>query len=233
MIKLLVPIILLVASTSRKLQAQDLEHRQEIYQQNGEWSRAIRGFRRDHNFSLSYGRVWSQWDGVLTQSNSEEGEIDQPKSFSFSNSGNLISLNYAFHLPIWEGFGYYLGTKTHVYKAVRQNSEVRGDEFSFGLPGLNAGLVYNFSDHLRTSVGLELGWQRIERLKVPSLTGIKDVSISGESMSWLGQLDYFYELSWAFQLSYESSRFSYAKAENLSLHKSSQIWSVGILKHLI
>ncbi len=188
-----------------------------------EWSRAIRGFRREHNFSVSYGNVSSHWRGHVSKDETV---------FSFKNLGHQVRFNYAFHLPLYAGFGYYLGTQTSVLIAAANKSN-EAAEVSYGLPGLNSGLTLNLSDHLRCSAGLELGWQRIEKLGLPEAWDRKRISVTGETRTWHGQIDYFYELSWAFVLEYESSELSYNPTESLSLSKVSHTWSLGLLKHLI
>jgi hypothetical protein len=188
-----------------------------------EWSRAVRGFRREHNFSTSYGYVVSRWKGHLT---------DSTDIFSFANEGHQARITYAFHLPLVGGFGYYLGTQTSALVAASsRNSE--GGEISYGLPGLNAGLIVNLSDRVRFASGVELGWQRIEKLGLPERFEHKRISVTGETRTWNGQIDYFYKLSWAVQLTYESSELNYTSKESLSLRKLSRTWSLGILKHLI
>ncbi|HYX34097.1 MAG TPA: hypothetical protein VE954_13375 [Oligoflexus sp.] len=188
-----------------------------------EWSRAVRGFRREHNFSVSYGLVTSRWKGHLT---------DDANIFSFSNEGHQARISYSFHLPLMGRFGYYLGTQTSVLVAA-SSRDSKGGEISYGLPGLNVGVILNLSDRVRVASGLELGWHRIEKLGLPESFERKRISVTGETRTWNGQVDYFYELSWAVQLTYEASELNYAPAESLSLHKVSRSWSLGILKHLI
>ncbi len=188
-----------------------------------EWSRAVRGFRREHNFSVAYGYVVSRWKGHLT---------DSTDIFSFANEGHQARISYAFHLPLVGGFGYYLGTQTSALVAAPSRDN-KGDEISYGLPGLNVGLIINLSDRVRVASGVEFGWHRIEKLGLPETFERKRISVTGETLTWNGQIDYFYELSWAFQLTYESSELNYASEESLSLRKLSRTWSLGILKHLI
>ncbi len=188
-----------------------------------EWSRAVRGFRREHNFSVAYGYVVSRWKGHLT---------DSSDIFSFANEGHQARISYAFHLPLVGGFGYYLGTQTSALVAV-PSRDSKGDEISYGLPGLNVGLIINLSDRVRVASGVEFGWHRIEKLGLPERFERKRISVTGETLTWNGQIDYFYELSWAVQLTYESSELNYASEESLSLRKLSRTWSLGILKHLI
>jgi hypothetical protein len=188
-----------------------------------EWSRAVRGFRREHHFSLSYGLVNNHWRGNLSQ--------DETR-FSFENTGHQARLSYAFHLPLLGGFGYYLGTQASAMFALSSKNN-QGGELSYGLPGLSAGFVYNLADQLRVGSGVEFGWQRVEKLGLPEAWSRKKISVTGETRAWQGQIDYFYELSWALQLVFESTELSYKPAESLSLSKVSQTWSLGILKHLI
>jgi hypothetical protein len=188
-----------------------------------EWSRAVRGFRREHNFSVSYGYVVSRWKGHLT---------DSTDIFSFANEGHQARIAYAFHLPLVGGFGYYLGTQTSALLAPTSR-ESEGGEISYGLPGLNVGLIVNLSDRVRLASGIELGWHRIEKLGLPERFERKRISVTGETQTWNGQFDYFYELSWAVQLTYESSELTYNSKESLALRKLSRSWSLGILKHLI
>lgn len=218
-----IPLILGSALFSPGLHAQEVTEPLIRPELPREWSRAVRGFRREHNFSISYGYVLSRWKGHLT---------DSTDIFSFANEGHQARLGYAFHLPLVGGVGYYLGTQTSALVAASSRNSV-GGEISYGLPGLNVGLVVNASDRVRLSSGVELGWQRIEKLGLPERFERKRISVTGETLTWNGQIDYFYELSWAVQLTYESSELTYASEESLSLRKLSRTWSLGILKHLI
>ncbi|MCX6128333.1 MAG: hypothetical protein NTX25_04625, partial [Proteobacteria bacterium] len=188
-----------------------------------EWSRAIRGFRGEHNFSIGYGYAVSQWQVHLSGH-------DEP--IHFETRGHQVCMAYSFHLPIWQGVGYALGTRSSVLMDASANQE-KGSELSYGLPGLHAGLVWNISDHLRVGSGLEFGWQRIDQLRLPKIWNQKQIAITGETRSYYLAADYFYELSWALHLDYELTRLSYLTTESIDLYKNSKTWSLGILKHLI
>lgn len=216
-------LILGCALISRGLHAQEVTESLLRAELPREWSRAVRGFRREHNFSVSYGYVVSRWKGHLT---------DSTDIFSFASEGHQARISYAFHLPLVGGLGYYLGTQTGALIAATSR-ESEGGEISYGLPGLNVGLILNLSDRVRLSSGIELGWQRIEKLGMPERFNKKRISVTGETQSWNGQIDYFYELSWAVQLTYETSELNYNSKESLSLRKLSRSLSLGILKHLI
>jgi hypothetical protein len=220
---LFLALILVCASFSQGLHAQEVTEPLIRPELPREWSRAVRGFRREHNFSVSYGYVVSRWKGHLT---------DSTDIFSFANEGHQARISYAFHLPLVGGFGYYLGTQTSALVAA-SSRDSEGGEISYGLPGLNLGLIVNVSDRVRVASGVELGWHRIEKLGLPERFEHKRISVTGETQIWNAQIDYFYELSWAVQLTYEAAELNYNPKESLSLRKVSRTWSLGILKHLI
>src|SRR6478609_667105 len=88
-----------------------------------EWGRAVRGFRREHNFALSYGHAFNRWKGHLT---------DDPRPFAFRVEAHELRIQYSFHLPLIGGLGYYLGTEASVTMA-SPSSAKSGSEVSYGL----------------------------------------------------------------------------------------------------
>src|SRR5206468_3802483 len=66
-----------------------------------DWDRYVRGFRRDHNFVVSAGVSKGTWNVKSF------GTI---KDRQFKNSGVYSLFTYAFHLPLYKGFGYLLGS---------------------------------------------------------------------------------------------------------------------------
>ena len=216
-------LLILLSLFAYPLRAEELLDSSVIPERPKEWSRAIRGFRREHNFMVNYGLVANSWEAQLA---------GYDKSFHFKTAGQQLGFDYSFHLPLWGGLGYVLGTKlTAVIISPFTLTQV--SSVSFGLPGMNVGLVLNSSDHFRMGAGMEFGWHRIDRLRLPIEEFRKPISITGETRAYRLSADYFYELSWALHLEYEVAKFSYQTSESLKLLKSSRAWSVGVLKHLI
>ncbi len=216
-------LLILLSLFAYPLRAEELLDSLVTPERPKEWSRAIRGFRGEHNFMVSCGLVANNWEVSLAGYN---------ESFNFKTKGQQLGFDYNFHLPLWKGFGYVLGTRLRA-ETISPFSLIRVSSVSFGLPGINLGLVLNSSDHFRMGVGVEFGWHRIDRFHLPFDNVKKQISITGESRAYRLSMDYFYELSWAFHLEYELAAFTYQKSESLKIQKYSKAWSVGIVKHLI
>lgn len=195
-----------------------------------DWQRAIRDFRREHNFSILAGRTISVWDGHL----------DGVTEYSFLSQGYEFGAAYAFHIPWTGGFGYTLGTSASVIAGEKSRDDYQ-IHYRARLPGVELGLVYNINQHFRLNATLIYGWERVDQLRLPKEFQHRKLSLTGETLAYRIALDYFYQLTWAVRVEFESSEFCYTSKQSFcyygkethELEKISNNARIGIVKHLL
>ncbi len=187
------------------------------------WDKAIRGFRAEHNFSVGIGS-----DSSLLGAAKGTGSRITSRSESLR-----AEVAYSFHLPIFKGFGYYLGSTAGLIREQFNDNQFQGN-YNMILPGLDAGLAWNLSNRWRLGLGYTFGWQRVESLKIQDFTdeGAK-VSINGESVSYRASIDYFFKLSEAVRIEFEQFTFYFSAPAILDLEKNGRSLKFIFLKHLI
>ncbi|MBC7533595.1 MAG: hypothetical protein H7318_18640 [Oligoflexus sp.] len=184
-----------------------------------DWQRAVRDFRRDHNFGILLGQTKTRWKGSV-----ENSLIDT------ESDATEITLQYSFHIPWSRGFGYSLGTSASVLLGDQGANNIQ-THYRATLPGLELGLVWNLSDRFRLNFGAGYGWERVDGLKIDGREG--RVSITEESISAKLSVDYFYKLTWAVRVEYEGTRFPKNASASYDLEKSIMRTRVGLIKHLL
>jgi hypothetical protein len=188
-----------------------------------DWDRVIRGFRRDHNFTLGLGRAMHRWEGNVP------GQADR---FRFSSEGWQLDFGYSFHLPLGWGFGYTLGTQTGFGFSESSGSGFR-TAFTLHLPGWEVGLIWNLNERWRFFSSLIYSWQRVDRLQLPPERGSQKVALTGDARGYRFAIDYFYNLSWGLRVEGEALDFSYDSKEDLDLRKTGRTLRLAIVKHLL
>jgi hypothetical protein len=188
-----------------------------------DWSRALRNFRRDHNFAVNVGTVYTKWKGLLP---------GYDRKFSFETRGYSVGCEYSFHIPWGYGFGYRLGTSTGIIFS-EQNDDKYETYYRAILPGLEAGIVWNASDRIRLSATFVYGWQRVDGLRFSPEWGDRKVSFTGETLSQKASLEYFYNLTTAAIITYDQGLFFYSESEKYEIQETTKALSVGIVKHLL
>lgn len=207
----------------------------EAYRRNlHRWDRLVRGFRRDHSLTVQAGTSRGTWR-IRGPHEAAEREV--------ATLGTNLTFQYTFHIPLAKSFGYYLGsafgevfeershdTRFHIYRTLE-------------LPGVLAGFVLNFTPAFRSTVGLDAGMARVERLAVPDASTGQDqmINVTTRYLAGVGALEFFFDLRWALRLEGAYRRTFYTPPLNLgkdsvlksSLGKAEQRYGIGIVHHLL
>jgi hypothetical protein len=161
------------------------------------WERHVRGFRRKHNFAISSGISSGNWDvkrfGTLNDR-------------TYDNSGLFTRFNYSFHIQIYEGFGYLLGSSLGYHYESTDARRPFKPVSAIMLPGLVAGLVYNLTPAIRISGAFDAYLERYDGIEERDGKG-DDPKISITMQTYdrgayhlSGFVDMFYNLYWAIRL---------------------------------
>lgn len=184
-----------------------------------DWNRAVRDFRRDHNFGILLGQTRTHW----------KGKTDAVPNVDTETSSTELTLEYSFHIPWGHGFGYSLGTSSSIQ--VDQGKGSVTTHYRATLPGLDLGLVWNPNESFRLNLGLVYGWERVDGLKIDGQPG--RLSLTEESLSGKFAVDWFYKLTWAVRLEYEETHFPKDAALGYDLEKNIMRLRLGLIKHLL
>jgi predicted porin len=205
-----------------------LVSRDEFHQ----WERHVRGFRREHNFSLSTGVSSGTW---------RVGHFGTVTDREFSTSGIFTRFQYSFHLQIYHGFGYLLGSSAgYHFESVDQRSDFRPVS-GIMFPGVLAGLVYNFNPVFRLSLGADAYLERHNGIAMRE-DDSEEVNVSATMQTYdFGMfLDIFYDLAWALRLEghFRTVEFLRPKdsegfAVDANIKKQDRWVGVGMLYHLL
>lgn len=197
-----------------------------------EWDTVIRGFRREHNFSVTGGLSQSRW---------RIGKVEP--SFNDERArGYYYRLQYHYHIKIVDSFGYYLGSSfTALPYEFFRNDEKYSVERSFSIPGLSLGLVWDFSSVFRGLVGFEGQLQRIEHLEYQGQEApARKATITTRVLGAYLAVDLFYQLNWALRLEATWRQYNYKPpadssqyAVDMELNKSESLYGLGLVYHLI
>ncbi|RYZ70103.1 MAG: hypothetical protein EOP09_06600 [Proteobacteria bacterium] len=184
-----------------------------------DWDRAVRDFRRDHNFGFLLGQTRTQW----------KGRTDTALEIDEKTYATELTLQYSFHIPWSKGFGYSLGTSSSI-QLDQGESEV-STHYRATLPGLELGLVWNANSAIRFNLGVVYGWERVDGLRVKDEPGT--ISITEESLSGKFSIDVFWKLTWAVRIEFEDTHFPTDAALGNDLEKNIVRLRVGLIKHLL
>jgi len=199
------------------------------------WKRYVRGFRREHNFAFSIGASSGTWRvkhlGTLDNQN-------------FDNSGLYAKFQYSFHLPIYGGFGYLLGSSVGYHYETADRRQAFRPVSATQFPGILAGLVMNFTPVLRWSVAIDAYLERLDGLA--DRDGIGDdptISITATTYDFGTFFDIFYNLNWGLRLEAHQRRLIYTHPHmhsgdqdfpvDASLKKDDQWMGLGLVYHLL
>lgn len=187
-----------VVGDSDRLFSGTLSH-QELHR----WDRHVRGFRREHNFALASGVSSGRWTVKRF------GSLEDRK---FDDSGVWTKFQYSFHLPIYKGFGYMLGSSTGYHYESTDDRRDFHPVAAVQYPGVLAGLVMNFTPVIRVSTAFDVYLERHN--------GIEEADDDGEDEKIFVTLqaydtgifiDVFYQLSWALRLEGHKRHVDYQK----------------------
>jgi len=197
------------------------------------WDRYVRGFRRDHNLSVESGYASTSW--IVDKF----GDI---RSGSYRSRHLSFVANYTFHILMAGKTGYFLGSCAGYTLA---DERKLNDEFqptpSWTLPGVQAGLVYNYDPSGRLFLGLGAQLERFNDLRTRGSDGEwQSASVTGESFQFYLGADIFFLLDTAIHIAYlDSTTFFKRPADSqdelvdLKIKRRSQGASLGLLYHFL
>jgi hypothetical protein len=202
------------------------------------WDRYVRGFRHEHNFALSLGGSSGDYEvhsfGVIN---------DQ----SFHSAAAWSKFQYTYHLQIYHGFGYMLGSSAGYFYETVRGDRVFQPAPAVMFPGILAGLVMNFSPSVRLSTAFDVYMERVtnftaNNLADPSKT--QNIAVTLVAYDAGGFLDYFYDLNWAVRLEAHNRRVYYYRpleqpgdstiyASNAVFRLTDRWLGLGLVYHLL
>lgn len=204
-----------------------------------DWDRYVRGFRREHNFALSAGASSGTWDVRRF------GALNNKK---YDNSGVFTRFQYSFHLPLYGGVGYMLGSSFgYHYESSDSRREFRPVP-ALMFPGVLIGLVNNFNSIFRMSVAFDAYMERLDNLTGPDPndSSIKrQISVTMEAFDFGAFLDFFYDLAWAVRLEAHRRHLEYLEpgcasgtcsrefGVNANFKKDDNWVGLGLVHHLL
>ena len=203
-----------------------LEQLDRIRNEIHRWDRTVRGFRNEHNFSLSVNSSSYNWSGYLE----EQGNIFEDRSESFHTK-----FQYRFHLHVVDGFGYYLGSAVNIYGPSSYESELVKDSMFIGLPGIVAGFAWNISPAVRISLGIDaflLRIERFERYMSKDSATTTEASANGRVIAYQAALDIFFTLKSALRAEWEYSELFYSST-HAKFRRKGHSFGFGFVYHLI
>ena len=188
-----------------------------------DWQRLVQGFREGHHFGLGLHVSQFEWSGSV---DGYEGSVEGFNRAAWSVSAKAF---YAFYLPILGGAGYYLGTVTQ-FPLLYWQSEGNLTADYVDLPGIVAGLSYDFNPRSRVTLGLEANLRRFYRFKLDS-----GLDATFTARAWAISLtgDYFYDFESALRIELHQDRLKQKSNDNIRLGGSGFSLSFTWVRHLI
>lgn len=208
---------------------QTIVSRQELHR----WERHVRGFRREHNFALTTGISSGTWNVKRLGS----------LSGSYDNSGVFTRFQYSFHLQLYRGFGFMLGsTAGYHYESADRRKPFRPVP-AYLFPGVLGGVVLNFNPVLRTMLTFDSYLERHNGIQERDNDGDPtEVFITFTAYDFGAAIDVFYDLGWALRLEAHRRHLEYAQPKESSaadhpvrarLSKDDQWLGLGLVYHLL
>lgn len=202
-----------------------------------QWERIVRGFRREHHFAVTSGYGVGSW---------QVGSFGKLRSLQVGDSGFWGRAEYTYHLQLYRGLGYFLGSSAGVsYTKTRDSAPIKPPT-SLIYPGVVAGGIYNFSPRFRLFAAASINLERYDDLRGinPDEDGVAvaptEVSITMESYDGAIGLDFFPALQFAIRLSfhdryqfYRKPRDAGDKPVNADLERFDRWLGAGVVYHLL
>lgn len=198
------------------------------------WDRYVRGFRRDHNLSLHSGYASTSW--VVDKF----GDL---RSQEYRSRQLVLEGRYTFHMLIMGKTGYFLGSSAGYALADEKKID---EEFqptpSWLLPGVQAGLVYNYDPSGRIFMGLGAQLERFNDLKTKRLGSgeWQKASLTGETYQFFLGADVFLLLDTAIHIVWNDATTFFNrpadaddKLVDVKIKRRSQGLGVGLLYHFL
>ncbi len=199
------------------------------------WDRHVRGFRRDHNFALSAGVSSGTWNVKRF------GTLDDEK---YDDSGVWAKFQYTFHLQVYQGFGYLLGSSAgYHYESVDRRRPFKPVP-AYQFPGVMAGLVLNISPVFRLTAALDVYLERHNGIEERDGKGDDPkIHVTLQAFDALATIDVFYDLNWALRLEGHQRHLDYQRPHsdedsrdfpvNSNLKKDDRWLGLGLVYHLL
>ena len=176
-----------------------------------EWEQTVRGFRRDHNFSLVIGQAMGQY---------KFERVGTVNSQNLSVTSYVSRFEYAFHLEFFGPVGGMLGSSFGYGMDASVSEPGRTSEL-VAYPGLVAGMVWNIDPGVRLGVAFDYHLERLEGVGEEDGTSPDSpLGVTTRSMATVLSLDVFTSLTWAFRAEFHDRWLSYerpAESEELPL----------------
>lgn len=197
------------------------------------WDRYVRRFRRDHHLVVSSGWEQGQW---------HIGYFGALKDETFRSAGADTTFQYSFHIQLSGKIGYILGSSSG-YFAEQYNGE-RDAQFTpsslWKLPGLTAGIVYNYDATGRFIIGGEAYLARINNLRTRVDGESQQIAVTAEGTDIHFAWDKFVTLNWGIRTQIHQRSLwvpkpfsAEGKLVDASLSRKSRGASVGTIYHFL
>ncbi len=200
------------------------------------WERVVRGFRREHHFGVTGGYLRGNWNV------SKFGPVTD---MQIGDDGFWTRGEYTYHLQIYEGFGYLLGSSLGTTHTRTADLAALKPPTSLIYPGVVVGAVYNISPRVRLlgagSINLER-YDGLRALALDSAGGQEDseISITMESYDAQAALDIFVAINLAIRIEghdryqlYRKPRNAGDKPVNADIERFDRWYGAGIVYHML
>jgi len=207
------------------------------------WDKSVRGFRQDHNFAFSLGISRGIWQ---FHKFGDWRNQDRPSKAYYSK------FQYSFHLQIYRGFGYVLGSSAGYMQEIKVADDINPASGTC-YPSVLVGLTLNISPAHRVVAGVEYYLQRWNALSkrdadlTPSADPTADInrdatiSATASVFDWQIDWDYFYHLYWAVRVEAHLRHSYYIKPRKADdfpdvdsrIGKQENWYGLGIVHHLL
>ncbi|SME87907.1 hypothetical protein [Pseudobacteriovorax antillogorgiicola] len=192
------------------------------------WERSIRGFRRDHNFSLGIGAFSGAWEGTIPRENVNDSQ-QEILSFLYDTDRYIVRGSYSFHLDLGSRFGYFIGTGFGVSVSESAKQQSFEEPGIYELPGINLGLVWNISPAVRLSLAGSLHLVRIDRFYHETEEAV--TTAIGESQSIA--IDLFITISSGIRVEYENYAMKVDGGNDVLIKRHGKGVTLSWVRHLI
>lgn len=196
------------------------------------WERVVRGFRREHHFSVTGGYLRGSW---------QVGSFGPLTNMQIGDDGFWTRGEYTYHLQIYEGFGYLLGSSLGTTYTRTEDTAALKPPTSFIYPGVVAGAVYNISPRFRLLGAASVNLERYDGLR--ALAEGQDetkISITMESYDAQAALDIFVAINFAIRIEghdryqlYRKPRNAGDKPVNADIERFDRWYGAGIVYHML
>jgi hypothetical protein len=203
------------------------------------WQRYVRGFRRDHNFSISLGGTSGAWS--VDRLGTVFGE-------DIESTGGFVKARYSFHLPVYRGFGYLLGSSVGYHFESPDKTLNVIPVSSVQYPGVSLGAVMNLTPGVRLLFLVDYYLERFEDFaERDGLSSREDgtpddpeISVNMSSLDFVLAVDVFLTLNWGLRIEshqrttkYERPKESFSHPTNAALSKKDRWFGVGAVYNLL